>query len=89
MPLIDPSLKTRIRDAHGRKIIVRTFVGNREKELLRTFPGEVKAFVDAVEAAGTGFSKGEMEANARGAHFFSIMGHDRQCKVVPILHLLK
>ncbi|KAF8335643.1 hypothetical protein F5887DRAFT_921052 [Amanita rubescens] len=75
--------KTRIRDAQGRKIIVRTFVGEPEMVLANTFPEEVKAFVDAVEAAGTGFSEADMEANARGAHFFSIMGHDRQCKEKP------
>jgi hypothetical protein len=56
---------------------------------MNTFPGEVQAFVDAVEAAGTGFSEADMEANARGAHFFSIMGHDRQCKAVHILCFLK
>jgi len=66
----------------GRKWLVRTFVGWRVRGLLKPFEGQVTVFVDEVESGNTGFTEKQMEGNARGPHFFSIMGHDRNNKKV-------
>lgn len=78
------SLKTRIRDSLGRLWFVRTFIGDDVQRLLPAVEEQAKVFVAAVEAGKTGFSEAEMEGNARGPHWFSICGHDRNCKSVSI-----
>jgi hypothetical protein len=76
------SLKTRIRDCEGRLWFVRTFLGEGTKRLLPAFEQQASAFVTAVEAHRTGFTDVQMEENSRGPHWFSICGHDRNCKSV-------
>ena len=76
------SLKTRLHDMMGRKWLVRTFVGAREQGLVALFEKQVAVFVEEVELGKTGFTEKQMKDNARGPHFFSIMGHDRNNKKV-------
>ncbi|KAG1723548.1 hypothetical protein EDB19DRAFT_1916013 [Suillus lakei] len=78
-------LKTRVRDSQGRLWLVRTFVGPRIERLLPFFEEDAAIFVSTVERAKGGFSEGEMEGNARGRHWFSICGHDRNSKSKPSL----
>jgi hypothetical protein len=75
-------LKTRIRDSAGRLWFVRTFVNKRVQSQLQPFVQDASAFLLAVDSQNTGFSKAEMAQNARGQHWFSIMGHDRNNKSV-------
>ena len=83
-PELNPSfsLKTHLRDMYGRKFLVRTFVGERVLKLLPAFEAQVAAFVRRVREEGTGFTEEQMRGSARGPHFFSILGHDRNSKKV-------
>ncbi|KAG2092750.1 hypothetical protein BD769DRAFT_1395324 [Suillus cothurnatus] len=76
-------LKTRIRDCEGRLWFVRTLLGEGTQRLLPAFEQQASAFVTAVEAHRTGFTDVQMEENSRGPHWFSICGHDRNCKSGP------
>ena len=71
---------------HGRKWLVRTFVGMKEKTLLVPFEKQLAAFVKEVEDGCTGFTEEQMKSNVRGPHFCSIMGHDRNNKKVSGSH---
>ena len=79
------SLKTRLHEKHGRKWLVRSFVGMKEQGLLVPVKEQFGAFVSMVERGGKGFSDKQMRGNARGPHFFSILGHDRNNKKVSLL----
>ncbi|KAG1726937.1 hypothetical protein EDB19DRAFT_1914433 [Suillus lakei] len=78
-------LKTRVRDSQGRLWLVRTFVGPHIKELLPLFQEAAATFVSTVEQNNGSFSESEMEGHARGRHWFSLCGHDRNSKLKPSL----
>ena len=78
-------LKTRLHDMTGRKWLVRTFVGLKVLRLLDSFEKQIALFVAEVEAGDAGFMEEQMKNNARGSHFYSIMGHDRNNKKVKWL----
>jgi hypothetical protein len=75
-------LKTRVRDGEGRKWFVRTFVNDRVQKLLPLFGDDAAKVVAEIDAKGTGFTEQDMKLNSRGAHWFSIAGHDRNNKSV-------
>lgn len=62
--------------------LLRTYPTERVQRVLPSFLKEVATFVQNIEQSKTGFKEAEMEANARGPHWFSIMGHDRNNKQV-------
>lgn len=63
--------------------MLRSFVSDEDvKSLVPAFTAQVEAFADEIEERGTGFSEKIIADNARGNHFFSIMGHDRNLKGV-------
>ena len=73
---------TRVRDCQNRLWLVRTFVGTGIEALLGEFCGLAAKLVARVDADGTGFKDSDMNKNARGPHWFSIFGHDRNNKKV-------
>jgi hypothetical protein len=52
------------------------------QSLLQPFAEDASALVLAVDSQNAGFSEADMAQNARGKHWFSIMGHDRNNKSV-------
>jgi hypothetical protein len=83
MPMLHSnSLLTRIRDCQGRLWLFRSFVGQGIKKLLGEFTAQAQALVKQVEANSSGFKESDMRGNARGSHWFSIFGHDRNNKKV-------
>jgi hypothetical protein len=78
------SLLTRIRDCQKRLWLVRSFVSQSIKGLLEEFAKQAADLVAEVDEGGEGFNQADFKKNARGRHWYSIFGHDRNNKTVGV-----